>query len=233
MTLKNSKLQKRSDEYYTQKETVQEVLKYVDLKGLKLYAPCDKPQSAFNELNLAKRTSDDFNSHSFKGYTIVTNPPFSLIAEFYEKCKKEAEHFLFIAPLTFLGRKGVPDDIITHKVNVFQTQGTTEFIINEKGTKTKINTIWVTDLPIKEKVIPKTKTNTKPLKIKGTNYLNFDLTEVFIKSDYKVGAVPISALVGKYKYLIEPIAFLKNVHTEDGKKKFNRYVVRKKNKNGH
>lgn len=230
MTLKNSMIQKRSDEYYTQKETVGEVLKYVDLTGLKLYAPCDKPQSAFNELDLAKRTSDDFRAHSFKGYTIVTNPPFSLIAEFYEKCKKEANHFLFIAPLTFMVRKGVPDDIIKHKINVFQTQGTTEYI-NEKGTKTKINTIWVTDLPIKQEVIPKPKL--KPLKIKGTNYLNFDLTEVFIKSDYDVGAVPISALVGKYKYLIEPIAFLRGIQTEDGKNKFDRYIVRKKTKNEH
>lgn len=232
MTLKNSTLQKRSDEYYTQKETVQEVLKYVTLKGLKLYAPCDKDQSAFNDLNLAKRTSDDFRSHSFKGYTIVTNPPFSLIAEFYEKCKKEADHFLFIAPLTFIIRKGVPDDILKHKINVFQTQGTTEYI-NEKGTKTKINTIWVTDLPINQEVIPKPKPKPKPLKIKGTDYLNFDLTEVFIKSDYEVGAVPISALVGKYRYLIEPIAFLRDVQTEDGKSKFFRYVVRKKTKNEH
>lgn len=230
MTLKNSTIQKRSDEYYTQKETVEEVLKYVSLKGLKLYAPCDKEQSAFNVLDLAKRTADDFNNHSFKDYTIVTNPPFSLITEFYEKCKEEADHFLFIAPLTFICRKGVPDDIITHKVNVFQTQGTTEFI-NEKGTKTKINTIWVTDLPINQEVIPKPAP--KPLKIKGTNYLNFDLTEVFIKSDYKVGAVPISALVGKYKYLIEPIAYLRDIQTEDGKNKFYRYVVRKKTKNEH
>ena len=232
MTLKNNTIQKRSDEYYTQKETVQEVLKYVDLKGLKLYAPCDKPQSAFNDLDLAKRTSDDFRTHSFKGFTIVTNPPFSLIADFYEKCKKEADHFLFIAPLSFVGRKGVPDDILNHKINVFQTQGTTHFI-NEKGTKTAINTIWVTDLPIKEKVIPKPKPKPKTLKIKGTNYLNFDLTEVFIKSDYEIGAVPISALVGKYRYLIEPIAFLRDVTTEDGKNKFFRYVVRKKTKNEH
>lgn len=232
MVLKNSTIQKRSDEYYTQKETVQEVLKYVDLTGLKLYAPCDKPQSAFNDLKLAKRTSDDFRSHSFKGYTIITNPPFSLIAEFYKKCKQEADHFLFIAPLTFLSRKGVPDDIIRHKINVFQTQGTTNFI-NEKGTKTKINTIWVTDLPINQKVIPKPKPKPKPLKIKGTSYLNFDLTEVFIKSDYEVGAVPISALVGKYRYLIEPIKFLRDTQTEDGKNKFFRYLVRKKTKNEH
>ena len=230
MVLRNSTMQKRSDEYYTQKETVQEVLKYVDLKGLKLYAPCDKTQSAFNELDLAKRTSDDFKNHSFKGYTIVTNPPFSLIAEFYEKCKKEAEHFLFIAPLTFISRKGVPDDILSGKINVFQPQGTTEFI-NEKGTKTAINTIWVTDLPIKKEVIPKPKPKPKPLKIKGTNYLNFDLTEVFINSEYTRGAVPISALVGKYRYLIEPIAFLRDVQTEDGKEKFYRYVVRKKTTN--
>lgn len=232
MTLKNSTMKQRSDEYYTQKETVQEVLKYVNLTGLKLYAPCDKKWSAFNKLDLTKRTSDDFHSHSFKGYTIVTNPPFSLIAEFYEKCKKEAEHFLFIAPLSFVGRKGVPEDIISGKVNVFQTQGTTHFI-NEKGTKTAINTIWVTDLPIKSKVIPKPKPKPKPLKIKGTDYLNFDLTEIFIKSDYKVGAVPISALVGKYRYLIEPIKFLRDVQTEDGKNKFYRYVVRKKTKNEH
>ena len=181
-------------------------------------------------MDLAKRSSDDFHSHSFKGYTIVTNPPFSLISDFYEKCKKEAEHFLFIAPLTIITRKGVPEDIISGKVNVFQTQGTTHFI-NEKGTKTAINTIWVTDLPIKSKVIPIPKPKPKPLKIKGTNYLNFDLTEVFIKSDYKVGAVPISAIVGKYRYLIEPIKYLRHVHTEDGTKKFARYLVKKKTKN--
>ena len=105
MTLKNSTIQKRSDEYYTQKETVQEVLKYVDLTGLKLYAPCDKEWSAFNDLDLAKRSSDDFHSHSFKGYTIVTNPPFSLISDFYEKCKKRGWTLFVYSPFNYYNKK--------------------------------------------------------------------------------------------------------------------------------
>lgn len=219
---------KRSDEYYTSPEEVKEIQKSVDFKGLKLYAPCDSANSAFNLLGLSKRTKDDFCSHSFRGFTIVTNPPFSLILPFYFKCMKEANSFFIIAPLTILTNKSVANDLISGKISVRQCPIKYRRYREPDGHLKAINSIWVTNLKIKAISKPKPKLRTmKLLKIKGTSYLNFNLTSNFMASPYKIGAVPISAVVGTYSDHLKLIGFIHGVTLSDGTNKFPRFIVKK------
>lgn len=80
---KNGK--KTDDEYYTRMEDVEKILKPFNLKGKRVYMPCDDNRSNFslycylNDINYLF-TSDDYKNHE-KQFNecdiIITNPPFS------------------------------------------------------------------------------------------------------------------------------------------------------------
>lgn len=76
-----------SDEFYTRRDTVEQILNYIedDIKGKKIYCPCDGPQSKFVQV-LQERgydvryTWDDYMKHDDLWQwadVIITNPPFS------------------------------------------------------------------------------------------------------------------------------------------------------------
>lgn len=94
---KLKKIEKDSDEYYTPKYTVESILDIINPKYIKdkiIYCPCDAEWSNFvivlkeqkDKLGYKELiyTSDDFRTHGDlfdKADLIITNPPFSLYAE--------------------------------------------------------------------------------------------------------------------------------------------------------
>jgi len=124
-----------SDEYYTTEELVTDILDNLSagiLKDKIVYLPCDSEESQFT-IQLQKRkdefqykeliyTSDDFRTHEDifdKADFIITNPPFSIFAEFIRTIYKHNCKFAIIGhqtgQQTFL-INNIPVYSIWHKV---------------------------------------------------------------------------------------------------------------------
>jgi len=105
-----------SDEYYTTEELVTDILDNLSagiLKDKIVYLPCDSEESQFT-IQLQKRkddfqykeliyTSDDFRTHEDifdKADFVITNPPFSIFAEFIRTVYKHNCQFAIIGHQT-------------------------------------------------------------------------------------------------------------------------------------
>jgi len=85
-----------SDEFYTRKEDVESFLDKFDFTGYDIICPADSENSeifkylknkGYNVNNATRFQDVDFTDY----HIVITNPPFSIQNEFYEKCFKESE----------------------------------------------------------------------------------------------------------------------------------------------
>lgn len=74
---------------------------------------------------------------------IITNPPFSLIRNFYQKIKNK--HFLFIAPQHVIGYKCIGNELINKNLDFGYTKPI-KFIKPNDEIKNICNSLWVTNL---------------------------------------------------------------------------------------
>lgn len=105
------------DEFYTRYEDVEKECSQFDFSEKKVYSPCDGPESAFvkyfeqpGKCKEFRHTSDDFRTHDDLfawADVIVTNPPFSLKYEFFERIGEK--DFLIVLPI--LTGRGIKQEV--------------------------------------------------------------------------------------------------------------------------
>lgn len=157
-TLLNGLHKLTSDEFYTRRADVQEMLAWVETCGAHIprhvYMPCDTLQSAFvqelfNRGYTVDATSDDFRRHDFTGKFIVTNPPFSLFNRvFYEKLRREAAGFMVVCPLTALFSPHVFADLADGRCHSFNTHVSSWEFLRPDGSTSNAPAAWLTTLDI-------------------------------------------------------------------------------------
>lgn len=227
--LLNSKLKTRSDEWYTQAPLVNLIKEYIELPD-KIWCPCDGYESNFTKiLKPAKYTTDNYFKHNFKGYAVVTNPAFSTIIDFYKLLCEQGVKFAIVAPQTFLTNSTVAKDIIEDKVKAVLPINTT--FDRPDGSESKINVFILTNLPLRKAYdYPKTKYEGEPYQIEGSKYHCFNRTQTFRDSKFKRGWIPVTGIIKTKLNDFKIIDFMQDVRTLEGKKKFPRYLVEKKEK---
>ena len=225
--LLNSYFKKRSDEWYTQAPLVNLIKEYIKLPD-KIWCPCDGDQSQFTKiLKPAKHTTDDYFKHDFRGYAVVTNPAFSTIREFYKLLRKQGVKFAIVAPQTLLTCPVVAKDIVNGEVHAILPINTT--FDRPDGSESRVNVFILTNLPI-SKTYDYPKPKGEPYNIKGSKYPCFNRTQTFRDSDFKRGWIPVSGIIKTKLNDFKIIDFMHDTYTLEGKKKFPRYLVEKKEK---
>jgi hypothetical protein len=135
----------KDDEFYTSYETVETIISEYkeDLVGKIVYCNCDHEWSNFvkyfqnnkdvigyKEFYHTGLTDEfvfgDYNVGDFRNAdsiellkkcdVVITNPPFSLLIEWYKLVKQYDKKFIFLAPNTFLSRKEVRSDFYNKKI---------------------------------------------------------------------------------------------------------------------
>lgn len=98
-----------SDEWYTPKFLVDKCLELVDLKDKIVICPFDTDNSIFVQDIKQKRCIKDliYNIRDFmdKKYiydVLITNPPFSIKEQVFEKCLQNNQDFILVLPETFI-----------------------------------------------------------------------------------------------------------------------------------
>ena len=229
--LLNSYFKKRSDEWYTQAPLVNLIKEYLVLPD-KIWCPCDSDKSEFTKiLKPAKYTTDDYFKHDFRGYTVVTNPAFSTIRDFYKLLRKQGVKFAIVAPQALLTNPVVAKDIIKGKVKAVLPINA--MFDRPDGSESKINVFILTNLELRKeydypKNKPKNKPKGEPYQIKGSKYTCFNRTQTFRDSDFKRGWIPVSGIIKTKLNNFKIIDFMHDIYTLEGKKKFSRYLVEKK-----
>lgn len=227
--LLNSSLKKRSDEWYTQAPLVQLIKEYVKLPD-KIWCPCDSDKSEFTKiLKPAKYTTDNYFKHNFKGYAVVTNPAFSTIRDFYKLLRDQGIKFAIVAPQAFLTNKIVAKDIINGEVKAVLP--TNSIFDRPDGSEHKMNVFILTNLSLRKAYdYPKSNPKGEPYRIKESKYPCFNRTQTFRDSDFKRGWIPVTGIIKTKVNDFKIIDFTYDVHTLEGKTKFPRYLVDKKEK---
>lgn len=136
---------KKDDEFYTNYETVESIISEYkeDLVGKIIYCNCDHEWSNF--VKYFKNNKDvisykefyhtgltdefvfgDYNVGDFRNKdsiellkkcdVVITNPPFSLLTEWYKLVKQYNKKFIVLAPNTFISRKEVRSDFYNKKI---------------------------------------------------------------------------------------------------------------------
>lgn len=101
---------KKDDEFYTKLEDIQKELDDYDFSDKVIYCPCDSAESQFvnyfTNYNKPKKliyTWDDYHNHYDlfqEADIIITNPPFSLLKDFYAVVMNYNKQFYVISPKT-------------------------------------------------------------------------------------------------------------------------------------
>jgi len=135
----------KDDEFYTHYQHVEEIIsKYKeDLVGKIIYCNCDHEWSNF--VKYFKNNKDvigykefyhtgltdefvfgDYNIGDFRNAdsvellkkcdVVITNPPFSIISQWYNLVKKYDKKFIVLAPITFVSRRGIRKDFIDKQI---------------------------------------------------------------------------------------------------------------------
>ena len=82
---------------------------------------------------------------------VITNPPFSLIGEFYDLIKKYKKDFLIIAPLLFCCRKNARKDFVNRKITICENTNYHYFFVDNNGKRKEINCMTITNYNFKSK----------------------------------------------------------------------------------
>lgn len=144
----------KDDEFYTRYEDIEKIMKRYDLKGLKIYCPCDTENSNFvkyfKDHNYTfKHTSDDYYKHEDLYEwcdVIVTNPPFSGFSAWACWMLDKHKKFLIVTPVFSLS---------TSKYNkrIAQRESFIDIDIRKftrpDGTIRDIPCVWTTNLELK------------------------------------------------------------------------------------
>lgn len=94
-----------------------------------------------------------------------------------------------------------------------------------------MNVFVLTNLPLrKDYNYPKANPEGEPYQIEGSKYYCFNRTQTFRDSDFKRGWIPVTGIIKTKLNNFKVIDFMPVVCTTEGKKKFPRYLVEKKEK---
>lgn len=244
-----------SDEYYTTKEYVTNILDNLSpgiLKDKIVYLPCDSEESQFT-IQLKKRkdefqykeliyTSDDFRTHGDifdKADFVITNPPFSIFAEFIRTVYKHNCQFAIIGhqtgQQTFL-INNIPVYCIRHRErNLFiRGEGAREWKTKQNSTnivfysssditkldKTRLQTIrYFKDVEDQLEWLDNTYNDSSVLNVNYIYDLPVDYGGYF--------ALPVTSMSSLCKYVnnIEPIYVIQNPKV-NGKSTFIRILCK-------
>lgn len=175
---------------------------------------------------------------------VITNPPFSKIRDFIKTVHEAGKDFIIVAPIHAVANKYVGRLLVDGKLRIGYTSISHPFT-HEDGSKQKFgNIVWFTNLPVKRKQYTPSGKHT----VLSRSYPCYDnLPDVIfvdrarnIPLDYKgVMAVPLSFLCHHNEEQFELVDFstLKDSEyailsgfeaTVDGKNKFSRVLIRRK-----
>ena len=237
-----------NDEYYTLHREIKLELDFVDyqnyLKDKIVYCNCDNENSEFvkylkNQPQIKELiySSTDFRSpeniEKLKYCDVViTNPPFSLIREYFNLLFKEKKKYLIIAPVLAAGYS-----IIYNNLSLSWSRTYNRNMAFSNGKHIKIG--WYTNISLPNRKIhnislTKTFDPNYYKTIKNSNIINVDRVKEIPIDYYGLIAVPISVFKYKleddifdiggfrYKFISLTIPLL-----EDDKKLFSRYIIQR------
>lgn len=232
----------KDDEFYTPIYEIDCELPYYkdDLKGKRVYLPCDSEESAFVQYFKENDVcgSLDYSSSDFRengarfdaADVIVTNPPFSLFVPFMQMILDRGKDFIVIGPLTACARPLLAPKIVSGEIKFGVYNGHKDFITS-RGVEDRAPIVWLTsfDHGIRRDV----KKTPPPPKNLYARYDNIDAIEipnlVFIKYDYDGNmGVPMTFL---YKHSLREkfdIVQFPAKPTIGGKPTFPRVIIRRK-----
>lgn len=156
----------------------------------------------------------------------VTNPPFSIIKEYYNSVK--TKDCIFVGTVLHLKYKGIVEDFLDGKLWVGYSKGTMKFTTPD-GDKNVPNVLFMgTVKPTNPHYIdPKPSTNTDPIfyNVDGTEIMNIDSSRDIPKGYSGLMAVPLCYITfynpEKYK-----IVDLLRKPTVNGVNKFDKWVIK-------
>ncbi len=165
-----------NNEFYTQYKDVEKIINEYkeDLKDKIIYCNCDLEWSNFvkyfknnkdtiqykefyhtgltNEFLFGDYAVGDFRNYDSiellkKCDVVISNPPFTMLTEYYDLLKKHNKQFIFLAPTTFVARKIVRNDFVNQKIFINKKSAdTARYFTTPDGKKVEIKTIPVTNI---------------------------------------------------------------------------------------
>ena len=201
----------KDDEFYTPLSSVELIVgEYLDdLKDKIIYCNCDLEFSNF--VKYFKSNKDvigykefyhtgltdvfdfgDYNVGDFrhkdsiellkKCDVVITNPPFSIITQWYKLVKKYDKKFIFLAPNTFVTRKEVRQDFINQKIfiNARSSRECDRNFIRPDGSKKEIKCYPHTNI---KKIQYNYKDTTHKVLMKDCSYKFYDGTDILAITD--------------------------------------------------
>jgi hypothetical protein len=225
----------KDDEFYTLREDVEkELVHYIDeLQGKKILCPCDSEVSEFVKYLKEKGFDVTYDNKEFRDLdfgkfdVVVTNPPFSQIGDFYNQIKSNGVKFLILAPLTFLNRSEVFEDLKNRKIYVGKNR--VNYFDRPGGGRKEVRCHWVTNIKEFDKPL------IKFIKRRIDEYRRYDGTEIIhIERDNQIPD-------DYYELMGVSIAFLSKINLNqfdlvekikapkiDGVNKFARVAIKRK-----
>lgn len=201
----------KDDEFYTDYKTVEEIVSEYkdDLKDKVIYCNCDHEWSSF--VKYFKNNKDvigykkfyhtgltnqfvfgDYNVGDFRNKdsiellkkcdVVITNPPFSLLTEWYKLVKQYDKKFIVLAPPTFISRKEVRQDFINKKIfiNARSSRQCDRNFKRPDGSLAEIKCYPHTNI---KKIIYKYRDTTHKVFMKDCNYKFYDGSDILAITD--------------------------------------------------
>ena len=236
-----------NDEYYTLQKEVKLELDFIDyqnyLKDKIVYCNCDNETSEFVKYfktlpqikELIYSSTDFRNPENIEKLrycdVVITNPPFSLIRQYFDLLFREKKQYLIIAPVLAAGYS-----IIYNNLNLSWARTYNRNMAFANGKHIKVG--WYTNIELPNRKLPNislTKTfDPNYYKTISSDIINVDrVKEIPINYSGKI-AVPISVFkyklkddtfdIGGYRYKFITLTV---PHLDDGTKLFSRYIIQK------
>lgn len=134
-----------SDEWYTPKFIVDKCLSICDLNNKKVLLPFDTDKSLFVQ-ELINMWVDieygfrDFLEKEFDYDILITNPPFSIKEQVFEKCLQNGKDFILVLPETFIFSVGFYNLLEKYKFNYkLYSPKQRVYFIDENGNQNRPN----------------------------------------------------------------------------------------------
>lgn len=201
----------KDDEFYTPYSTVKIIIsEYLDdLRGKIIYCNCDTEQSNFVKYFKDNKDAINYKELYYTGLTdkfvfgdylvgdfrseesvkllkkcdvVITNPPFSLLSEYYQLLKKYEKKFIILAPKTFTILKSVRNDFINQKIfiNLSGRRAYDRNFIRPDGSLKPMDCHPVTNI---KKIKYSYKDTTHKVYLKDCNYRFYDKTSILAITD--------------------------------------------------
>jgi len=166
----------KNNEFYTTYKDVEKIINEYkkDLKDKIIYCNCDLEWSNFvkyfknnkdiiqykefyhtgltNKFLFGDYAVGDFRSYDSiellkKCDVVITNPPFSLISDWYKLVKQYNKQFIVVGPNTFISRKMVCNDFVDQKIFINkQSSDTLRYFTTPNGKKVEIKAFPITNI---------------------------------------------------------------------------------------